>query len=338
MNSRCVSPEPPNSTPPSEAAPILENSDSAWKVGHSFSGVDGSPSSPQKEPFSALSALLLLSPALVAFAWLVSKAQWFWSHNVELNFGWAVLGLCIYLLARSWLNRPPPVLRWSLPAVFTAGLGCGVFFLTQLYQAAYGLTAASMSGLGLGFLLVVSANIAYVWGGPGVRHFGFGFAFLLVALPIPSVLSGPLMDLLQNLLAAINVEILQLLGVPAFRSGHLITIPSGTVGIDEACSGIRSLQSSLMLALFFGELHRISTARRVFLVLAGFALAVFFNMIRTFALVGIAFQSGVDGAARWHDSTSVAILVICFFCLWGLGTWLRDLRLPADESEPRTTP
>lgn len=278
--------------------------------------------------------LVLLAPSWLAFAWLVTKARWFWSHNPELNFGWAVLVLCGYLFLQAWPNRPAWRLTWSWRGLCSALLGCFFLFVTQLYQAAYGLTPASMSGLGIGFLLVTVANLSFVWGWPGIRCFLFAFGFILVALPIPSLISAPVVDRLQVGIASSDVEVLNLIGIPSIRTGNLIAIASGTVGIDEACSGIRSLQATLMISLFLGQLYRFSGARRMGLVLAGFALAVFFNLIRTFVLVCIASRSGLSALEKWHDSTGITILVACFFALWGLGVWLR--RIPGAASSSRT--
>lgn len=267
----------------------------------------------------------MLAPSWLAFAWLVAKAQWFWTHDAELQYGWAVLVLCLYLFSQAWPRPPPLRLKWSLGSILSGALGCGFLFVTQLYQAAYGLNASGMTGLGLGFCLVVCSNLGFVWGWPGIRRFGFSFAFLLVALPIHPLISAPIVKHLQTGIASVDVALLNLIGIPSIRTGNLIAIASGTVGIDEACSGIRSLQATLMISLFLGQLYGFSAARRIFLVLAGFGLAVFFNLVRTFVLVCIASDSGLGALEKWHDSTGVTILVACFFALWGLGVWWRRL-------------
>jgi exosortase/archaeosortase family protein len=51
------------------------------------------------------------------------------------------------------------------------------------------------------------------------------------------------------------------------------------IGIEEACSGVRSFQATLMISLFLGELYSFNTARRVLLVIAG-ALLVFRGLER----------------------------------------------------------
>jgi exosortase/archaeosortase family protein len=106
------------------------------------------------------------------------------------------------------------------------------------------------------------------------------------------------------------------LGVPAVQHGNVIEVATGMVGIDDACSGIRSFQATLMISLFFGELYRLSTRRRVLCVLAGFGLSFMFNVGRTTLLTWVAAHKGIAAIAIWHDPAGVTILVGCFVCLW----------------------
>jgi exosortase/archaeosortase family protein len=100
------------------------------------------------------------------------------------------------------------------------------------------------------------------------------------------------------------------------------------VGIDDACSGIRSFQATLMISLFLGELYRLTVLRRTALCLAGFVLSFIFNVGRTGLLTWVAARDGVDAIARWHDPAGIAILVGCFTGLWAVGVWLK--RGPAE--------
>src|SRR3954467_9254436 len=53
-----------------------------------------------------------------------------------------------------------------------------------------------------------------------------------------------------------KTEALSLFGIPAAVPGHLRHIHGGRVGVNEAGSGVRSLQTSVMIGLFFEELKR----------------------------------------------------------------------------------
>ena len=136
--------------------------------------------------------LLGLLPSWLAAVWLVSKAQWFWNHWPDLQFGWIVLLLCVYLFWEAWPQRPPTRCRWSYFPVSLVGLGLPVLLFVQVYQAAFGATPASVMGLAVGLLLLIAANLHFLFGWPGVRHFGMAFGFIMLAMPLPSFIYGPI--------------------------------------------------------------------------------------------------------------------------------------------------
>jgi exosortase/archaeosortase family protein len=103
--------------------------------------------------------------------------------------------------------------------------------------------------------------------------------------------------------------------------GNLIQIANHWLNVEEACSGIRSLQTAFMVSLFLGELHRLSPGRRLGLMLASFGLAFFVNLLRTLVLAYVT----TTGATmeQWHDTVGVVAMVLCLLALWGLSEWIR---------------
>src|SRR5207253_7109551 len=90
-------------------------------------------------------------------------------------------------------------------------------------------------------------------------------------------------------------------------------LPSGLVGVNEACSGVRSLQTSIMIGLLFGELKRLSLWQRIFLVVAGVGIALFANFLRVLFLVSMASRAhDVSVVNKWHDLAGYGILVLVF--------------------------
>jgi exosortase/archaeosortase family protein len=82
-----------------------------------------------------------------------------------------------------------------------------------------------------------------------------------------------------------------------------------------------------MIALFLGAYHRLKISRRVALVIAGFALAILFNLGRTVLLVSVASRQGMQAISQWHDPAGVTILVGCFLGVWSLSAlFLRGSR------------
>ena len=108
---------------------------------------------------------------------------------------------------------------------------------------------------------------------------------------------------MQHYVAAVTVEILAIWGFPAQLGGNIISPPTtGPVGIDEACSGIRSLQSAMMATLFIGYLSLKSFWMRSFLLGAGVAVAVLGNLIREFFLSYQGHHFGLEAIDTNHDS------------------------------------
>jgi len=175
----------------------------------------------------------------------------------------------------------------------------------------------------------------------------FPVGYFLVAVPWPTVMEAPLIQWLTRLDVYVTVELLGWFGVPALQHGNVIEVATGEIGIDEACSGIRSFQATLMLSLFLGERFRLTAARRLVLVLGGFALSFLFNVVRMFLLVCVAAHLGVAAIATWHDPTGITILLACFFGLLGQGLWMknrsqkpevRSQNLPNQSLSPRSGP
>jgi exosortase/archaeosortase family protein len=132
----------------------------------------------------------------------------------------------------------------------------------------------------------------------------------------------------MRFVATLTVQALDLQGIPAFQQGNLIQVTAGLVGVDEACSGVRSLQTSLFVALYLGENHRLRPLRRVLLVAAGFAIAIAANTGRTWFLTWLAATRDLTTMNAWHDTAG---LVVLFVVLAGL--WLLVCRVPASPTD-----
>ena len=281
-------------------------------------------------------APVLLTGVAVGYLWwiLVSQLRPEWTVNPQYNYAWAVPFLCAYLLHRR-LRKPgvgrqkledeerraPGGSQWTLRA--TAILLAGLYLPTRLIQEANPEWRLISWLLALEIIGLTLLAIDWMGGRSRVRQFASPIFFFLVAVPWPSIIERPLIQGLTRVNTAITVEGLGLLGFPAVQRGNTIEIATGVVGIDEACSGIRSFQASLMIALLLGEVWRLGLTRRVVLALAGFALTFAFNVGRTFLLTGVAIKQGLAAVSQWHDPAGVTILVACFLGLWLLGLLLK---------------
>ncbi|HEY0944145.1 MAG TPA: exosortase/archaeosortase family protein [Opitutaceae bacterium] len=133
------------------------------------------------------------------------------------------------------------------------------------------------------------------------------------------------------------LDALHLLGIPAHRSGNIIELAATSVGVEEACSGVRSLLSCVFAGLFFSAtlLHR-PWARGVLIVLAAL-LALGMNFLRSLGLTLLA-NAGVDIGGAWHDVTGYAILGLTALAVAGLAVMLGRIRGRPDVAGKHQAP
>src|SRR5262249_19699959 len=94
--------------------------------------------------------------------------------------------------------------------------------------------------------------------------------------------------------------------------GNLIRVTNGLVGVNEACSGIRSLQTSIMIGLLFGEVKRLSVLRRLALVGCAVLISLLANFVRAVFLVQVAATENLSQVNRWHEIAGYSIIALVF--------------------------
>ena len=248
---------------------------------------------------------------------LINQLKPEWWLNPQYNYGLIVPFLALYLFWKRWRNRPTPAppAKIAFPIaliLFGAALFLPVRFLAEAnpdWRLLSWILALVVVTISLLFLYLVGGR---AWG----RQFGFPVLFFLVAVPWPVRIEQVVIQDLMRIVTAINVTFLQLAAVPALQHGNVIEVGTGFIGIEEACSGVRSLQATLMVSLFLGELYYFNWSRRLMLIVIGALLAFVCNVIRTAILVWMGTTKGTKSIEAWHDPAGLTILMVCLFGLW----------------------
>lgn len=236
-----------------------------------------------------------------------------WSTNEQYSYGWFVPLFAAYLFWLRWEDRPVAERANRRREVIAVAV-----VLLALLLPVRVFEVANPDWRPLGWIhasvIVVITLIAvwYVGGADWVRHFAFPIAFILIAVPWISPIERPVVLMLMRGVAAAAAEALSLFGIPAQLEGNLIRVSNGLVGVNEACSGVRSLQTSLMIGLLFGEVKRLGLTSRVLLICSAVATALLANFARAFALVWIAGTRNVEEVGRWHDLAGYVIVGVVF--------------------------
>ena len=236
-----------------------------------------------------------------------------WRVDPQYSYGMLVPLLIAGLLLKRWEDRPAPTLpsRGGRSVGLLVMLG-GALLLAAVISLAEGNPDWRPLGLAasLSSILVTLSVIFELGGRSWLRHFSFPVAFFLIAVPWPRNFEQWVMSGLMSWNTSTTMEVLHWLGYEAIRQGNLIILPVGVLGIEEACSGIRSLQSGLMVALFFGEIFRLHPIRRVMLLAVALFAALAGNVLRSSLLAVVASRQGIDSVSAWHDPAGLIVLVI----------------------------
>ncbi len=247
-----------------------------------------------------------------------------WSVNEQYNYGWFVPFFAILLFWLRWEDKATLQIRGQRSEIRSQSKKFEITAISFAVFALLLLLPLRLFEIGnpdwrpLGWLhaaVAVTITLLYIWYAAGhswLRHFAFPVAFIFVAVPWVTPIEAPVIQGLMHGIAAVLSETLNLFGIPTRLEGSLIRVGNGLVGVNEACSGVRSLQTSLMIGLLFGEVKRLSIWQRAALVIGAVAIAIAANFCRAFFLVWIAATKSISATERWHDFAGYSIVALVF--------------------------
>ncbi len=313
------------------------------------------------EFFAALMVAVLFVAVIVA-----DQMHW-WELKPEYMFGWLVPFFVGYVVMDRWPKimaglRPtgesplPAGVQMVLSLVFGGALlsGGAFFLLGALNRAGFGVTQPGSLALAMGFagllLGVVYFNAPVGRIAIGETRPGWGAWRADARLHVVSqfvfpaliwVISAPLVDAVENQLSlfllrkvvAVVSFTFNLLGFPLIREGSTLVLPNDQrVGVEDACSGIRSLTACLFTGTFLAAVFLERWWKKIALIASALALAVFTNLLRSVFLTAWAYANGSDAiGGSFHDATGYAVLgltfvgLLCLLPLFEGRNWLRWL-------------
>jgi len=182
--------------------------------------------------------------------------------------------------------------------------------------------AALMFSPFIWILSVILLIVIYVydrWGWQGVRYTLPAWLLLFFIVPLPSNLDLKLVNKLQFLSSQLASYILDAFGQVHFREGVILITEKKQFFTEEACSGIRSLFSSVSAMAIVGVMMRYSWQRHLFNLIQTVLWVVIGNAVRIALVVYLtdnvneSFASGTT-----HELLGLANFVFVF--LFALST------------------
>jgi exosortase/archaeosortase family protein len=238
-----------------------------------------------------------------------------------------------------------PAARWVRWTLNTAAVLCllwGVlwFLLGSFYRAGAGTSQPGTAAITMGMAAIVfallffnapssteaipdgppsagaeaprAAGLCQLWQEPRVRLVGlFLFPVLVwgISAPLVSALESQLSLFLLRKVVTVVFFVFEMLGLPIEQQGNVLALPKGSVGVADACSGIRSLTACLFAGSFLGAVFLDRLWKKVALVVAALGFAFLTNLLRSLFLTSWAYRYGpaaISGTV--HDAAGYAVL------------------------------
>ena len=294
-------------------------------------------------PIVFLTALSLSAGFMAFVAW--DQSHW-WRVKEDYTFGWLVPLFTGYVVHDRWpqlirrlqmAKAGPARPRWARVALnVSAGLaltfGALFFLLGAFYRAGAGMSQPGTFALTVGMVAIVlpllyfniprcpesmlgssaSFRLADVFDDGRLRVaalFLFPVLIWLISAPLVSAVEKELSDFLLRKVVMVVAFCFDMLGFPLEQQGNVLVLPKGSVGVADACSGIRSLTACLFAGSFLGAVFFEQTWKKIALVGASMIFAFLMNLARGLFLTAWAYAYGPDAINGFvHDVAGYSVL------------------------------
>ncbi len=280
---------------------------------------------------------------LLLWADVLFRLERIWRADEQYAYGYLIPLVVIWLWVVRWPGTPHmasgPLTWYRSWYKITAAVMWALTWL--LVNAAQSVQPYGRLWLWLESALAVIATLAIIriiWGASVMKKSAGVVLLLLLAVPWPSALEVPLTGSMALWVTTITVDLLNVSGPVVLQQGRLIDFGGAApLGVDEACSGIRSLQLALAVAFCLGEILQHSVSRRLVLCVVAVVAAFLGNLIRTLSLAWVAMHGGVDHFQLAHDVLGVLLMAMILAGVGAVAYLLggnAERNIPIHASEP----
>jgi len=283
------------------------------------------PDGPKPEAFSerarpglraSLVVLVLLGLLIGLYGGILRDLAWQWWDDPNYTHGFLVPLFSGFLVwqRRKELAALPARGSWVGLPVLLAGVGA--LLLGDL--------AAENFLMRSSLIVVLAGLVLFHLGRDSFRVLAFPLLFLFFMVPLPATLFYAMAFPLQSLAARNAAWTLDQLGVPVLLDGNVIHLTRLSLGVAEACSGIRSLISLFSVAVGWAALTIPGIWGMATFVVAVVPITILANAGRVVITGLIGQWFGVEYAQGFfHTFSSWLVFVFAFVCLLGIHRVIR---------------
>jgi exosortase len=269
-----------------------------------------------------------LAGALVAvgFALLyrqvIVKLVMDWSNDDNYSHGFLIVPLALYF---AWERRG------RLATIRLAPSALGLFVvLGSVCVLMAGILGSELFLTRISIIGTVAGVLLFMCGWQHLRALAFPVSFLLLMVPIPTIIFNHIAFPLQLLASQFGESAMRIADVPVLREGNVLILANTTLEVAEACSGIRSLVSLLTLAIVLGYFSDPRGWMRTLVALSSIPVAIVTNGFRVAGTGIAAHRFGADVAEGFfHEFSGWLVFVTAFMLMLAVQRAILRLAPPA---------
>ncbi len=266
-------------------------------------------------------AILVLLTALL-YSRIVLALILDWANDPNYSHGFIVLPIAAWI---AWRQRK----RLALEPVEPSWWGLVIIF-GSLALLMLGVLGAELFLSRTSLIFLCAGLLVQFRGWRFFRALLFPWAILFLTIPLPAIIFNQIALPLQFQASRLASAMLALFGVPVLREGNVIVLPSISLDVVEACSGLRSLVSLITLAVLYGYFVERRASRRILLFLAAIPIAVLANGLRIMGTGFLGEYWSPDKAEGFfHTFSGLLVFFFAFALLIGFHavmSWLGRLK------------
>ena len=230
-----------------------------------------------------------------------------WATDENMGHGFFVPFIAGYL---AWQRRD---ILLSIPRK-PNGFGL-VLVVWAALQAMAATLGAELFTARVAFVIALFGTILYLGGTRWVKALLFPLLLLIFMIPIPAIIYASLTLRLQTLASQLGEAMITLMGIPVLRAGNTLQLPSQTLDVAEACSGIRSLLSLAFLSLVYAYFTDKRVWMRWALLIATVPIAIGANAVRV-AVTGLMSEINTQLAqGAYHEGEGYIVFIVALAAL-----------------------
>jgi len=211
-----------------------------------------------------------------------------WQANPDYSHGFFVPLIVGYMVYRRW---------GELKGIACEPNNWGiVILLLGLIQLTLGIIGAEHFLQSTSLIVVAFGIILFLAGLKMARTMTVPLLYLMFMIPLPAIIWNNFAFSLRLAASKIAVTCMHAMGMTVLREGNMIYLPTASLEVVDACSGMRYLVSLMALGALFAFMSNYSTWKKWTLFLSSIPIAIVSNIVRLVVVVLMVQAYGEDAA------------------------------------------